>query len=190
MRWPCWATPSGMTRNGDGVQDSGEPGHSGVTVNLLDGSGNPVLDADDNPITTTTDASGKYAFPGLPAGSYSVAFVAPAGYTFTTPDQGGDDTTDSDANQTTGRTPAVTLTPGESNPTLDAGLVLTTLRLRRPAGPGLSDPAGVERRTACASSPACAWARPSMRRVTASRIRSPPAMTRRVRPTTRTAWCS
>ena len=63
-------------------------------------------------------------FPGLPAGSYSVAFVPPAGYSFTTPDQGGDDTADSDANVATGRTPAVTLTAGESNPTVDAGLIL------------------------------------------------------------------
>ena len=169
--------PSGTTRTATACRTSGEPGHSSVTVNLLDGSGNPVLDADNNPITTTTDASGKYEFPGLPAGSYSVAFVAPAGYSFTTPDQGGDDTTDSDADATTGRTPPVTLTPGENNPTVDAGLVLTydfgdlpdtTARGRR-----LPDAAGQQRPAARASSAACAWARRSTPRVTASRM--PPA---------------
>ena len=68
---------------------------NGVTVNLLDGSGNPVKDANGNPITTVTanDGSGNpgyYEFPGLPAGSYQVEFVKPGGYGFTTPDAGSD----------------------------------------------------------------------------------------------------
>ena len=70
-----------------------------------------------------TDANGHYEFPGLPAGSYSVGFVLPpAGWAFTTPNVGSD-TSDSDADPVTGRSPAVTLAPGEVNPTVDAGLI-------------------------------------------------------------------
>ena len=58
MRWPCWATMSGTTATATACRTSGEPGHNGVTVQLLDGSGNPVLDGNGNPITTMTDASG------------------------------------------------------------------------------------------------------------------------------------
>ncbi|MEW5871914.1 MAG: SdrD B-like domain-containing protein [Chloroflexota bacterium] len=48
--------------NGNGVQDPGEPGIPGVTVNLLDSNGLPVLDIYNNPITAVTDADGKYSF--------------------------------------------------------------------------------------------------------------------------------
>ena len=109
--------------NGNGQQDeSPATPHSGVTVNLLDGSGNPVLDANNNPITDVTDANGKYEFPGLPPGTYIVEFVPPTGYGFTTPDQGAD-ASDSDANQTSGRSGPVTLAAGGNNPTVDAGLL-------------------------------------------------------------------
>ena len=50
-------------------------------------------------------------------------FVAPAGYGFTHAGPGRRRATDSDANPATGRSAPVTLTPGESNPTVDAGLV-------------------------------------------------------------------
>lgn len=52
--------------DGDGVQDAGEQGLGGVTVNLLDSTGTVIL------ATTTTDANGNYDFVGLPAGSYRV----------------------------------------------------------------------------------------------------------------------
>ena len=47
-------------------------------------------------------AAGWYEFAGLPAGSYSVAFVPPAGYGFTQTGQ-GTPATDSDANAATGQ---------------------------------------------------------------------------------------
>src|SRR5207253_960436 len=59
--------------NGNGRQDPGEPGLDGVTVRLLDANGN-VLE------TTTTANGGQYSFDGLAAGTYSLQFVAPAGY--------------------------------------------------------------------------------------------------------------
>ncbi len=99
----------------DGVQDAGEPGIEGVTVNLLDGSGNPTGD------TTTTDATGAYSFDNLEPGDYSVEFVLPADYQFSPKDAGADDV-DSDADTTTGKTDATTLTSGENDPTWDAGM--------------------------------------------------------------------
>src|SRR5262249_1949063 len=65
--------------NGNGCQDSGEPGIPGVQVDLYSGCGpNAVL------VTSMpTDANGKYLFTGLCAGNYSVVFHTPAGYTHT-----------------------------------------------------------------------------------------------------------
>lgn len=51
----------------------------GATVTLLNASGQPVLDDLGNPITTVTDADGRYAFNNLFPGSYQVAFDAPVG---------------------------------------------------------------------------------------------------------------
>jgi hypothetical protein len=62
--------------NGDGVQDAGEPGINGVTVQLLDGGNNVIA-------TTTTSGDGNYSFGGLAGGTYSVKIVAaslPAGF--------------------------------------------------------------------------------------------------------------
>jgi hypothetical protein len=51
--------------NGNGIQDTGEPGIAGVQMILKD-SGNNVI------ATTTTDSSGHYFFMGLCPGTYSV----------------------------------------------------------------------------------------------------------------------
>ncbi len=62
---------------------------AGVTLELRDGvTGQPILGsaalagyyAADQPITTTTDAGGHYAFLGLPPGTYAVYDIQPAGY--------------------------------------------------------------------------------------------------------------
>jgi len=109
----------------DGAQGPGEPGMADVAVRLLDGSGVPMLDADGDPITTMTDRDGNYTFPGLPPGQYRVEFVAPGGYTFTQQGRGCDPDLDSDPDAITGRTPGVTLAPGQTRVDLDAGLVAT-----------------------------------------------------------------
>ncbi len=57
--------------NGDGVQDPGEPGLAGVTVNLYASDGTTWLAA------TVTDANGNYLFEGLADGTYVVK-VEPA----------------------------------------------------------------------------------------------------------------
>jgi SdrD B-like domain len=109
--------------NNDGVQTPGEQPVKGVMVTLYNAAGDPIA-------TTVTDENGRYLFVGLPDGSYSVGFSSlPAGYNFTN-QSATNDATGSDANVTTGRTPAVTLGPGNRNDTsLDAGLVTTRAAL-------------------------------------------------------------
>ncbi|MEP6987801.1 MAG: SdrD B-like domain-containing protein, partial [Chloroflexota bacterium] len=99
--------------NGNGIQDSGEPGISGVTVHLL---GGPSI------LTTTTDASGKYLFDLLPPGDYSIEVVVPNHYMISPENAVGTTATDSDIDQTTGRSATTTLDPGEHDLTWDAGL--------------------------------------------------------------------
>ena len=115
--------------NNNGIHDEAENrGVNGVIAKLLDGNGNPVVDAYGSPITRltadqpVTGAPGWYEFPGLPAGNYRVQFVT-NDYGFTAPYQGGDMTADSDANPSTGMTGVARLAPGQVNPTIDAGLV-------------------------------------------------------------------
>jgi hypothetical protein len=66
----------------DGVQQFGEPGLSGVTVNLLDDGGAVIA-------STTTDSAGHYRFTnqtGIPGtGNFTVSVVLPAGFTNITP---------------------------------------------------------------------------------------------------------
>ncbi|MEX2175853.1 MAG: SdrD B-like domain-containing protein [Pirellulaceae bacterium] len=60
-------------RDGDCLYDAGESPIAGVTIHLLDASGNVVR-------TTTTDGQGEYQFDGLAPGAYSVQEIQPAGY--------------------------------------------------------------------------------------------------------------
>src|SRR6185295_12003835 len=65
--------------DGDGVQDAGETGINGVTVELLDNGGNVIA-------TQITAGDGNYTFDHLTAGGYSVRVVTatlPAGLTQT-----------------------------------------------------------------------------------------------------------
>jgi fimbrial isopeptide formation D2 family protein/uncharacterized repeat protein (TIGR01451 family) len=102
-------------RNGNGIQDAGEPGIDDVLVELLDQNGDLLT-------TTTTIGGGSYMFTNLDPGTYSVRFNLPDGFVFTFPNEGGDDTEDSDADRTTGETQQVTIISQELNNTLDAGM--------------------------------------------------------------------
>jgi len=65
--------------NRDGVKDASETTMlSGVTMRLLDSSGNTVQ-------TTTTNSSGIYTFAGVEVGSYTIEQVQPTGYGSSTP---------------------------------------------------------------------------------------------------------
>ncbi|MBP6431896.1 MAG: T9SS type A sorting domain-containing protein [Ferruginibacter sp.] len=106
----------------DGVQDAGEPGIAGVTVQLLAADGVTVL------ATTVTDAFGNYIFPDLLPGDYRVGFGAVAGLQRTTANSTSGtipDATNSDANVTTGVTGVYTLVAGEKNMSVDAGYYST-----------------------------------------------------------------
>ena len=100
-------------RDADGVQDAGEAGLAGVTVDLRDAGGNIVK-------TTTTDAGGHYAFE-VAGGTYTVAVRAPAGYQASASAQGGDRGADSDIGAD-GVTAGITLAHGETIRSVDAGL--------------------------------------------------------------------
>ncbi len=118
--------------NGNGTQDAGEPGVSGVTVTLHDEGGNAVA-------TTMTDGNGNYLFDGLVIGTYVVTVDPASGLVFT---EGGVGSTDTDSNVdwTTGEMAAVAVT-GDGCPTasgiclldriddVDAGLVVPVIDL-------------------------------------------------------------
>ncbi len=71
--------------NGNGVQDGRELGMMGVTVFAdLAGTG---MDAPNDPVTTT-DPSGNYILPNMPAGRYTIVEVPPAGYGPSSPSNG------------------------------------------------------------------------------------------------------
>ncbi len=108
--------------NHDGVQNNsaGEMGVPGVTVTLYS-NGVPIS-------TTLTDSTGGYQFTNLIAGTYSLTFGLPPALEFTIPgaqpaDAGADD---SDAQPTgdplLGATGDITLSYGESEPDIDAGV--------------------------------------------------------------------
>lgn len=117
--------------NRNGVRDHGEPGVSGVTVNLRDASDALVK-------STQTDASGKYVFTDLLAHtSYTLEFVKPAETAFTDQNQGANDAVDSDVDTVHGRVSFTSPASGHNssvspdNPTLFAGLWKYNLLLEK-----------------------------------------------------------
>ncbi|NOY82108.1 MAG: hypothetical protein GXP31_14015, partial [Kiritimatiellaeota bacterium] len=103
----------------DGIQDAGEGGLQGVSVELLDGQATTVLGS------TTTDAFGQYLFDNLPPGDYVVRFTPLPGYVFSPAGQGGSTSTDSDPNTGTGLTSPVAVLERQAVDDVDAGLVET-----------------------------------------------------------------
>ena len=61
----------------DGQKAAGEPGHSGLTVRLRNSDGTATV------AQTMSDTDGRYAFPGVAAGSYRVEVEAPEGLAIT-----------------------------------------------------------------------------------------------------------
>ncbi len=101
--------------NNNGQQDGGETGLSNVVVRLYN-TNNVVVGV------TTSSVTGAYTFMNLVQGGYMVEYTPPAGYLFTTPNAGNDNT-DSDPLAGTNRTAIVTLTASQDNVTVDAGFV-------------------------------------------------------------------
>lgn len=102
--------------DGNGIQDSGEPGIGGVWVNLQDKDGNSIS-------WGVSNGSGNYSFDNLTPGMYQIKFSNPGGFTPTLKDEGDDDSIDSDMNWINGMTDIFTLSAGESNIDVDAGFI-------------------------------------------------------------------
>lgn len=105
--------------NGNGIQDTGEPGIAGVTVTLTYANGGTT--------TTTTAANGAYSFTNLAPGTYSVSFTTPTGFIASPALQGGNTALDSDP--VNGVVSGIVLTAGQNNNTIDAGFKSNQLKL-------------------------------------------------------------
>jgi len=86
--------------NGNGLQDSGEPGVNNVRVNLYeDSNGNGIAEPGTDALYTytVTSSGGQYVFSDFPLGDYFVEFTnLPTGYNPTLDNRGSDDSIDSD----------------------------------------------------------------------------------------------
>jgi len=101
--------------NRNGIQDAGELGIAGVTIQLLDSGSNVIA-------STLTNGTGDYLFTGLCAGTYSVRVVdatLPAGVVASpnSPPAGGNAANDSNPSPST----VVLLTSSSSDLTIDFG---------------------------------------------------------------------
>jgi SdrD B-like domain/IPTL-CTERM motif len=109
--------------NGNGIQDAGELGVGGVTATVTKVGGGVVRDVFGNPVTVSqqTDQNGLYSFTNLEPGQYTVTFsTLPPAYSVTTTSATGS-TPSNDSNGLTATSRA--LVAGESDPTLDLGIV-------------------------------------------------------------------
>ncbi len=102
--------------NGDGVQQVGEFGVPGISVDLLNSSGVKVA-------TTTTDLTGYYIFTNVAPANYFIKFYnIPPAFQITLKDQGGDDNLDSDIDVATGITSIFILAANQNITNIDAGI--------------------------------------------------------------------
>ena len=110
--------------NGNGIQDAGEPGVNNVTVYLYNNgtcTGSPIN-------STVTNVSGAYSFNNLTPGTYCIEIASInfsgagplVGWNNSPKDAGGDDTKDSDGDALH-HSPALTVTAGVTNTTIDFG---------------------------------------------------------------------
>ncbi|MEM7539867.1 MAG: SdrD B-like domain-containing protein [Chloroflexota bacterium] len=139
-------------RNRNGIQDE-EPtdGINGIVVRLFNEGDDPTA-VPPVATTVTTDnnagESGYFLFTGLGAGSYFVQFdlsTLPSGYLVSPPHSGSNDLLDSDADQTTGITPATgVMTVEEQDLSFSMGIYrLPDLTLSTTDGGASTFPGGV-----------------------------------------------
>lgn len=123
--------------NNNGVQESGELGVGGVTVELLDAAGNAVdkdpITAGVQPTVTITNGLGEYLFTGLQAGEYRVRFsTLPTGYAVVIKNTGANRDVDSDGNTIAGgssTTDVINLSINQERLDIDLGLFNSTAPL-------------------------------------------------------------
>ncbi len=111
--------------NGNGIQDSNESGLNGVIVELYN--------AFDILITSTMTSTengvdGYYLFEQVYPTEYYLNFVVPQGYAISPANRGGNDSQDSDIDNSNGigSTSIFLLSPGEADLDLDAGVFLSS----------------------------------------------------------------
>jgi hypothetical protein len=105
--------------NGNGVQDSSEPGLTDVAVTLYRAShsGGTLTQV----ATRTTASGGAYSFTGLLPGDFVIGFGLPSGYAYTLSNAGSDTNLDSNALPGDGKTAVFAVTSGETDNSVDAG---------------------------------------------------------------------
>ena len=108
--WFDAADAYGVVNN---VRDASEKGLAGVTVELHKSDTTLVG-------TTTTDATGAFAFVGLDEGDYYLVFTKPLNLTYATQNTGSDDSVDSDVNAS-GQTAVFHVDAGQAEGTQAAG---------------------------------------------------------------------
>jgi protocatechuate 3,4-dioxygenase beta subunit len=109
--------------NANGVQDDNENGLNDINVFLFDTNDNIV----DQTVTATVDGQdGKYLFEDVNVGDYYIVFDIPENMEITIKDQGGDDSKDSDVDnsQRRGSTSIFDLSAGELDLDIDAGVII------------------------------------------------------------------
>ncbi len=108
--------------NENGIQDPGEPGLNGITVELYDDQG-ALLHVTVSANSPVDGSAGYYLFSNLADGGYRVKFdpAPPSGNTLTIQHAGGDPNLDSDPDPVTGLTEIIELAGGESRLDIDAG---------------------------------------------------------------------
>jgi hypothetical protein len=101
--------------DGDGLQDTNEPGLAGVTITLFscDDTNTPLQ-------STTSDSLGLYSFSNLPAGEYILHFSSQPGYNFTAQNTGSNPEIDSDINLD-GFSPCISVAADTLIQNIDAG---------------------------------------------------------------------
>jgi uncharacterized repeat protein (TIGR01451 family) len=107
--------------NGNGIQDTGEPGLNNVGVTLYTATGSIVG-------STFTNSAGAYVFSNITPGNYYIKFTPLAQYSFINANSGSNDNIDSDVTGAFGQgtTSLFTVLPGVNNLTVDAGLYICT----------------------------------------------------------------
>ncbi len=106
--------------NGNGIQESNEPGIGGAVVTLTSGGADGLINGVGDVVTsTTTDSAGAYSFTNLTPGTqYRVGFSTPSGFSSVSPRKAGSNTAlDSDGLVSD----IVILASGQNNDTIDAG---------------------------------------------------------------------
>ncbi len=106
-----------LDTNGNGIKDANETGVKGVSVTLYKGDCTTIVTLDNSGETISkqiTNANGIYNFGNLTPSEYCLGFELPAGYEVS-PQNQGDEDSDSDVNPMTQKAVATTLSSGESD---------------------------------------------------------------------------